>query len=263
MRAMTRARRGVLVALVALVGPLVLAAPAGAAESIGGCMAEVQAEEEFAPLQPQAGEEPAADWYEFRDQRGLESGTAEYEELNELWEEREAAFERCQDAPNPLIPEIYEVIWGAVGFAVVFFFIWKYGYPAIKQGMANRVERIENDLAAAESQRTEAETLLTDYRAQLADARNESARIIEEARQQADTLKRDQEARLQSELNEMRDRATADIEAAKTQAVADLRGEVAALAVGAAEVVVKRNLDQPSQVQLIEDYINQVTAADG
>ena len=42
------------------------------------------------------------------------------------------------------------------------------------------------------------------------------------------------------------------------QAIADLRGEVAQLAIGAAEVVVSQNLDQATQIQLIEDYINQV-----
>ena len=170
-----------------------------------------------------------------------------------------AELDECQEAPNPLLPETNELIWGAVGFIVVFFFVWKLGLPAIKDGMNARAERIRSDLDAAESQRTEAETILADYRAQLADARNESARIIEEARQQADSLKRDQEARLQTELAEMRQRATAEIEAAKTTAISDLRGEVAQLAIGAAEVVVKRNLDQQSQVQLIEDYINQVS----
>src|SRR5690606_10297952 len=107
---------------------------------------------------------------------------------------------------------------------VVFFFVWKFGYPAIKKSMEARTERIRADLEAAESQRTEADQLLADYRAQLADARNESARIIEEARQAADALKRDQEGRLQAELADMRARATADIEAAKAQAIADLRG---------------------------------------
>jgi F-type H+-transporting ATPase subunit b len=164
----------------------------------------------------------------------------------------------CQEAPNVLLPETNEIIWGAVGFFVVFFFVWRLGLPAIKKGMDARTERIRNDLDAAEAQRTEADTILADYRAQLADARNESARIIEEARQQADSLKREQEARLQTELTEMRQRAMSDIETAKASAIADLRGEVAQLAVGAAEVVVKRNLDQQSQVQLIEDYINQV-----
>ena len=168
------------------------------------------------------------------------------------------SIDDCQEAPNPLLPETNEIIWGAVGFFVVFFFVWKLGFPAIKKGMDARTERIRSDLAAAETQRSEAEHLLADYRSQLADAKSESARIIEEARQSADALKRDQEARLQAELAEMRTRAAADIDAAKVQAIADLRGEVASLAIGAAEVVVSKNLDQSTQVQLIEDYINQV-----
>ena len=126
--------------------------------------------------------------------------------------------------------------------------------------MDARTERIRSDLDAAESQRTEADTLLAEYRAQLADAKNESSRIIEEARQSADALKRDQETRLQAELGELRAKAAADIDAAKAQAISDLRGEVAQLAIGAAEVVVKANLDQATQIQLIEDYINQVNA---
>ena len=58
----------------------------------------------------------------------------------------------------------------------------------------------------------------------------------------------------------MRERAAADIEAAKAQAIADLRAEVAALAIGAAEVVVQHNLDASTQTQLVENYISQVGA---
>lgn len=169
-----------------------------------------------------------------------------------------ADVDDCHAAPNQLLPEKNEIIWGAIGFFVVFFFVWKMGLPAIKTSMNNRTERIRNDLDSAEAQRTEADTLLADYRAKLADAQGESNRIIEEARQSAEALKRDQESRLQSELAELRTKAANDIEAAKAQAIADLRGEVAQLAIGAAEVVVKANLDQASQTQLIEDYINQV-----
>src|SRR3546814_19255340 len=76
--------------------------------------------------------------------------------------------------------------------------------------MDARTERIRSALSAAESQRAEADGLLADYRAQLSDAKNESARIIEEARQSADALKRDQEGRLQSELAELRSKAPSD-----------------------------------------------------
>jgi F-type H+-transporting ATPase subunit b len=170
------------------------------------------------------------------------------------------AIDDCQEAPNPLLPETNEIIWGAVGFLVVFFFIAKFGLPQMRQAMNNRTEKIRADIQAAEDQRSEADSVLAEYRAQLNDAKSEAGRIIEEARQAADQIKRDQEARLQSELAELRTRAIADIDGAKAQAMNDLRGEVAQLAIGAAETVVQRNLDTATQTQLVEDYINQVAA---
>jgi F-type H+-transporting ATPase subunit b len=166
----------------------------------------------------------------------------------------------CQEAPNPLLPETNEIIWGAVGFLVVFFFIAKFGLPQMRQAMNNRTEKIRGDIQAAEDQRSEADSVLAEYRAQLNDAKSEAGRIIEEARQAADQIKRDQEARLQDELAELRTRAVADIDDAKGRAMDDLRSEVASLAIGAAETVVQRNLDAATQTQLVEDYINQVAA---
>jgi F-type H+-transporting ATPase subunit b len=168
--------------------------------------------------------------------------------------------EECQEAPNPLLPETNEIIWGAFGFAVVFFFLWKFGVPQAKKAMEARTERIRGDLDAAEANRTEAETVLAEYQSQLADARNESARIIEEARQTADAMKADLQARADADIAEQRQRAAADIEAAKAQAHTDLRSEVASLAIGAAEEVVGHNLDQDTNTALVEDYINRVGA---
>ncbi|NLD77869.1 MAG: F0F1 ATP synthase subunit B [Acidimicrobiales bacterium] len=169
-------------------------------------------------------------------------------------------IDSCQKAPNPLLPETHEIIWGTFGFAVVLFGMWKFALPAMKTTLDARAERIKGDLDAAEAQKAEAEGILSEYRTQLADARNESARIIEEARQSADEMKRELQARAESDIAELRTRAAADIEAAKTQAISDLRGEVTALAIGAAEQVVERNLDRDTNVALIESYINQVGA---
>jgi F-type H+-transporting ATPase subunit b len=168
--------------------------------------------------------------------------------------------EACQEAPNPILPATDELVWGALSFTVLFLLLRRFAYPQIKQMAANRTERIRSDLASAETAKSEAEQVLAEYRAQLNDAKSEAGRIIEEARQAADRLKRDQEARLQDELAELRARAVADIDSAKAQAMSDLRGEVAQLAVGAAEAVVQRSLDESTQTQLIEDYINQVAA---
>jgi F-type H+-transporting ATPase subunit b len=166
----------------------------------------------------------------------------------------------CQEAPNPILPATNELVWGSLSFAALLFLLYKFAYPQVRQMLDNRTERIRSDLQTAEAAKGEAEQVLAEYRAQLNDARAEAGRIIEEARQAADRVKRDQESRLQTELAELRARAVADIESAKAQAVSDLRSEVAQLAIGAAETVVQRSLDEATQTQLIEDYINQVAA---
>ena len=199
---------------------------------------------------------PAAYAQENGDEPQLSEDTEECIHLAEEADDPEA----CQEAPSPIMPAADEFIWGSISFLVLLFLLWKFAYPSIKQGMEARTERIRADLAGAETAKTEAEQVLEQYRAQLADAKAEAGRIIEEARAAADAVKRDHETRLQTELAEVRARAVADIESAKVQAMADLRGEVAQLAIGAAETVVGRNLDEATQVQLVEDYINQVAA---
>jgi F-type H+-transporting ATPase subunit b len=168
--------------------------------------------------------------------------------------------EDCNEAPSPILPPVNELVWGAISFAAVLFLIWKFGWPAIKKGMEARTERIRTDLEQAESVRVEAEGVLADYQAQVADAKSESARIIEEARQQADSMKRDLQAQAEADIAAMRQKAAADIEAAKAQAMADLRGEVATIAIGAAERVVERNLDPETNTALVESFIDQVGA---
>jgi F-type H+-transporting ATPase subunit b len=181
------------------------------------------------------------------------------EECIEILEEG-GSIDDCQEAPNPLVPAANEIIYGTIGFALVFGFLaWK-GYPSIRQTMEARSERIRADLEAAETAKTDAQRVLDEYRAQLADAKAEAGRIIEEARQQADQLKRDAESRLQGELAAMRERAAADVESARLQAIADLRGEVASLVADGVERVVRGGIDPATQQRLVEEYINSLAA---
>jgi len=177
-----------------------------------------------------------------------------------LLEQGNKTIDDCQKAPSPILPAKNELIWGILSFFILLIALYKFAWPGLKKSMDGRTEHIRSEIDEADRLKAEAGQILTDYQAQLADAKNESARIIEEARQTADALKRDQEQRIQAELAEMRQKAVADIEAAKAQAVADLRSEVASLAIGAAEQVVERSLDRDTNVALVEAYINQVAA---
>lgn len=232
-----------------------LAGPAGAVgETIEGCTVEGTSEaiDENAEIASAVAEYQAA-----KASGEIVEGTPEYEDaLHEV----ELIVADCIEAPNVLLPETNEIIWGGIAFLIVLFFMLKFGFPAAKRSMTERTAKIQGDLDAAEQAKADAEAVRADYESKVSDAKAEAGRIIEEARQDADRLRADQQARLNEELTAARAAAQVDIDAAKGQAMSELRGEVATIAIGAAESVVGANLDRDAQTRLIEDYINRVQA---
>lgn len=167
-------------------------------------------------------------------------------------------IDECQEAPNPILPEVNEIIWGSISFFVVLGLLAKFAFPAMKSAMAAREERIRADLEGAEQARAQADRQLADYQAQLGDARAEAGRIIEEARQAADQVRRDLMARAEAEAAELRARAAADVQLATQRAMADVRRQVGDLSIDLAEKIVERSLDRDTQRALIDSYIDQV-----
>lgn len=166
----------------------------------------------------------------------------------------------CHEAPSPILPEINEVIWGGVAFLVLLILLWKFGYPAMTKGLDERADRIRNDLEAADTAKTEATAELARYQEQLKGAREEATRMRDDARAEMDDYKAQRRAEIDAELSEYRERAKAEADAAKTQALADVRAEVAALAIGAAEQVVQKSLDRETNTALVENFISSVDA---
>ena len=121
-----------------------------------------------------------------------------------------------------------------------------------------REDRIRNDLEGAEKAEAEAEAEKAQYLAQIADATNEAGRIIEEARQAAEQVRRDLIARAEAEATEIRAAGQADIADQQQQAMAELRTDVAELSIDLAERIVERNLDRDTSCQLVDSFINQV-----
>lgn len=220
-------------ALVATAGPAW-----AAGETIGGCVLEQvhHAEEEYGSLSAVEADEKAFKSFE--------------EDL-----------EGCVEAPSPILPELDEIIWGGLAFVILFAFMWWKGLPAVKRAMDARSEKIRADLDAADTAKTDALRTKSEYEAQLAEAKSAAAAIIDEARGQADQLRQDLQARAEADIAEQRARAAADIESSRRQAIDDLRTEVAAIAVGAAERVVGASLDADVHRSLIDGYIDEVAGA--
>lgn len=167
----------------------------------------------------------------------------------------------CQKAPSPLLPGGNEIAWGVASFAVLLVAVWKFGVPAVKNMEQAREDRIRNDLEGAEKAKGEAEAEKAQYLAQIADAKNEAGRLIEEARQAAETVRADLIARAEQEASDIRARAQADIANQTNQAMAQLRGDVAALSIDLAGRIVERNLDSDTNRQLVDSFIDQVSGS--
>ncbi len=157
-----------------------------------------------------------------------------------------------------LIPEIPELVAGIVAFSVVFFFVWRYALPALNRTLEARQQAIAGQIAEAEQAKAEAQSLLTDYQQQLADARSEANRIVDEARAQGEQLRADIVAKAETEADELRRRAREEAAAERSRAEAELRREVASLSLDVAEKVVAGGIDRDAQRALVDRYIDEL-----
>jgi F-type H+-transporting ATPase subunit b len=168
------------------------------------------------------------------------------------------AQETAQEERNPILPAPNELIWGAVAFAILLFLMYRTVFPQVTKLYQERRSNIEGKLEEAESERDEAEQLLQRYRERLAAAEDETQRILEEARANAERLRRDLLAKADADAERRLERATETIRAERDQAIRQLRGEVGTLAVELATKVVGDSLDRDRQLRLVDQYIDQL-----
>jgi F-type H+-transporting ATPase subunit b len=157
-----------------------------------------------------------------------------------------------------ILPETHELIWGIVSFAVLVFLLWKFAGPAMNRMLEDRQQAVVGGLQEAEQAKAEAQGLLDDYRSQLASAKDEANRIIEEARQTAETMRSEMTAKASSEADEIVAKARSEVSAERERAIAEVRQEVADLSLDLAERVVQGSLDREAQRGLIDRYLDEL-----
>ena len=170
------------------------------------------------------------------------------------------ATDDITQTPSKFWPEGYEMLFGIPASVLVFFLLWKFAGPSVKKGMAARTAKIQAELDAGEAARVAADAEAGQIRQAKGDIGAERARLLAEADAQAAALLEDGKARLAHELVELDARADADIGAAASRYVDELRAEIARLSAAAVDYVVTGSLDDATQQELIESFIAKVGA---
>lgn len=165
----------------------------------------------------------------------------------------------AEEEQNPLIPPGPELLVGTIAFAIVFFFFWKKLLPNINKVLDERREAIEGGIEKAEAAQTEAQSVLEQYKAQLAEARHEAARLRQEAQEQGATLIAEMRAEGQRQREEIVAAGHAQLVADRKAAAQSLRQDVGQLATDLAGKLVGESLeDSARQSRTIDRFLDEL-----
>ncbi|MGB8357371.1 MAG: F0F1 ATP synthase subunit B [Bacteroidales bacterium] len=156
-------------------------------------------------------------------------------------------------------PAIGTVFWTTLIFFILFFLLWKFAWGPIMKAVKSREDMIRNSLDSAEKAREEMKVLQADNETVLRKAREERDKIIREARLSTERMLTEAKEKSQSEADAMVRRAKELIEREKNTAIAEVKREVAGLAVEVASRVVSETLKSDAEQQkLIERYLKEI-----
>jgi F-type H+-transporting ATPase subunit b len=165
----------------------------------------------------------------------------------------------AEEKQNPLVPPGPELLVGTIAFAIVFFFFWKKLLPNINKVLEERREAIEGGIEKAEAAQVEAQSVLEQYKAQLAEARHEAARLRQEAQEQGAALIAEMRAEGQRQREEIVAAGHAQIEADRKAAASALRQDVGHLATELAGKLVGESLeDHARQSRVIDRFLDEL-----
>lgn len=164
--------------------------------------------------------------------------------------------EETGGATRLVLPEVDELIWGAIAFFALFALLAKVAFPALRRGLQAREQAIRAELERAEQARVEAEQKREEYDRRIADARNEADRIVREATEAAEEVRRDRIAKGEEEARQIVEKARAEAASERDRAFAELQRTIADLSLEAARRVLEQELsDEGAQRQLVERFI--------
>jgi F-type H+-transporting ATPase subunit b len=155
---------------------------------------------------------------------------------------------------------LFQVIIAAANFLLFLAIIWTFAFRPVSRMLADRKARIEQGLKDAEQARNDRENAEAERVATLTEARREANDILSRAQKVAQETRDADIAATKEELERMRQRATAELEAEKVRAISDVRAEVADLALRAAGRVVGETMSGDRERRLVDEFIKSSAA---
>ncbi len=156
-------------------------------------------------------------------------------------------------------PDFGLVFWMFVSFAILFFILWKWGWPAIMKGVTDRADLIDKGVEYAQNAKEQLDHAREEAEKQIAQARQQQADMLREADRMKTQIIEEARTAAQAEAKKVMDAAKVSIEQERKAAQAQFRDEVSDFALQIAQKVVRNNLAQPdAQKQLVGNLLDEM-----
>jgi F-type H+-transporting ATPase subunit b len=165
--------------------------------------------------------------------------------------EAEAGAEAKDMGPNPISPEIKELLWGAGSFLVLLVLMRYYLFPKLKKGMDARYASIRNDFESADTIKADARKDVASYEQAIVSIRAEAASRVDAARAQLDSERQAKLVEVNAEIARRRNEADAVNTAAREAARSQVSSAVTTVASKAAELATGRTPDTAAVQQAV------------
>lgn len=146
-----------------------------------------------------------------------------------------------------------------VNFLIVLLVLWKFAYKPLVKMLDARSERIEKSMKDAEHVEKRVAALEDERKAVIAEARAESAKLMEMARTDAESMKADTIEKAKREVERVVVHGKAQLKAEQETMMREARKELADIAVAAARRILAEGVDEKKAHSLAEEVIRKMT----
>ena len=156
-------------------------------------------------------------------------------------------------------PEFGLIFWMFVSFAIIFFILWKWAWPAIMKMIDERANLIDKGVEYAQNAKEQLDNAQVEAGKVIGEARHKEADILREADRMRSQIIDEARAEARAAAGKELDQAKIQIEQARKEAEQNIRDEVSQFALMIAQKVVRGQMkDQQAQTKLVDQLLNEI-----
>lgn len=154
--------------------------------------------------------------------------------------------------------KVWQIIFNITNTVILFLALRHFLFQPVKRFMDERSNSIQEAIETAEQKNIEAEKLNEEYKTKLEQAHEEGREIIRNSTKNAEKKSEEILTAAKEDAQKIKAKAYKDIEQEKEHTVQTLKGEVASIAVLAAEKIINKTIDEDVNRNLIDEVINEI-----